>query len=63
MNIHPKYLEENGRPVFVVLPIHEFEAIRERLEDLDDLADLRAAKQDEGTAPVVSLADARATLG
>jgi PHD/YefM family antitoxin component YafN of YafNO toxin-antitoxin module len=43
MNLHPSYItDESGRRVSAVLPIEEYQALLERLEDLEDLAEARA---------------------
>ncbi len=55
LELHPNYLEKNGRAEFVVLPVEEFHALRDQLEDLGDLLDLRNAKDEEGNAPTVPL--------
>jgi hypothetical protein len=42
--LHTQYItDEAGKRVSVVLPIEEFEALTERLEDLEDLVDAREA--------------------
>lgn len=47
----PQILERKGKPAFAVLPIEEYEALRARLEDLEDLALLRKAETaDRGAA-------------
>lgn len=56
LELHPNYIEKNGHTEFVVLPIEEFQALRNQLEDLEDLLDLRNAKEEEGKAPTVPLA-------
>jgi PHD/YefM family antitoxin component YafN of YafNO toxin-antitoxin module len=53
--LHPEILTKNGRKEFAVLPYEEFMALQEWLEDLEDLIDLRAAKEAEDDAPAVSL--------
>jgi len=62
-DLHPFYLEKNGKPEFVVLPIEEFETLRSYLEDLEDLLDLRQAKREEGDAPTISLEEVKSELG
>jgi len=42
-----------------VLPYEEYEILLALLEDQEDLRELRAAKQTEGNAPVVSLAEVK----
>ncbi|HEV3470452.1 MAG TPA: hypothetical protein VG148_14100 [Pyrinomonadaceae bacterium] len=55
--LHPEILTKNGRKEFAVLPYEEFLALQEWLEDLEDLVDLRAAKESEHGAPAVPLAE------
>ena len=57
MNLHPQYIEKNGMDEYVVLPIEEFRAMAQILEDYQDLQDLRSAKEVEGDAATKSLAD------
>ena len=45
IDLHPNYLEKNGRKEFVVLPVDEFKKIKETLEDYGDLIDLRKVKE------------------
>lgn len=55
-----------GRSVFLrernVIAGEEFIAVRELLEDLEDLRELRAAKEQEG-GPVVTVEEAEKALG
>ncbi len=62
IELHPNYLEKNGHAEFVVLPVEEFQALRDQLEDLLDLLDLRHAKEEEGAAPTVPLEELQAQL-
>jgi len=57
MNLHPQCIVQEGSEEYVVLPIEEFRAIAEALEDYQDLQDLRSAKEAEGPAASTSLAD------
>jgi hypothetical protein len=64
MRLHPKILKKNGRSEFVILPYEEFLAVQERLEDIEDLLDLREAmKQDHPLIPGMTLEEVRAELG
>ena len=63
LELHPEILRKNGRNEFVVLPYEEFLAIRERLEDAEDVLELRSAKQAEADAPTASLQDVKRELG
>ncbi len=55
--LHPEILTKNGRKEFAVLPYEEFLALQRWLEDLEDLVDLRVAKEAEHEAPTVPLAE------
>ena len=60
--LHPEILTKNGRKEFAVLPYEEFVALQEWLADVEDLLDLRDAKEAEGDAPTVSLTDVESRL-
>jgi hypothetical protein len=53
----------NGRKEFAVLPYEEFLALQEWLEDLEDLVELRAAKESEHSAPTVPLDELERRFG
>ena len=47
--INPEYVtDENGRKTSVLLPIEEWESIREALEELDDIRAYDEAKASSG---------------
>ena len=49
VDLHPKFLPAYGKREFAVLPYDEFVALREWLEDVEDLHDLELAiKENEG---------------
>lgn len=54
MEIHPQYIEHNGKQEYVVLPITEFQKIQEMLEDL---LFLRAAKAESKPQERTSLVE------
>jgi hypothetical protein len=60
--LHPEILTKNGRKEFAVLPYEEFIALQEWLADIEDLLDLRSAKDLEHDAPTVSLAEVESRL-
>jgi SUMO ligase MMS21 Smc5/6 complex component len=60
--LHPEILTKNGRKEFAILPYEEFLALQEWLADVEDLLDLRAAKEAEQNAPTVSLAEIESQL-
>lgn len=42
MNLHPAYItNETGQRVSAVLPIEEYQALLDRMEELEDLAEAR----------------------
>lgn len=55
IEIHPNYIQKEGRTEFVVLSIEDFQSLRDHIEDMEDLLDLRNAKAEEGGAPTVTL--------
>ncbi len=63
MNLHPQFIGKEGSEEYVVLPIEEFRAVAEALEDYQDLQDLRRAKDAEAPAASTSLADVVTQLG
>jgi hypothetical protein len=56
MKLHPEILHKNGKKEFVILPYNEFVAIQERLNDAEDLMELRKAKRSEGKKKAIPLA-------
>ncbi len=57
MNLHPQFIGQNGAEEYAILPIEEFRALTEVLEDYQDIQDLRSAKRAEATQTSTSLAD------
>ena len=57
MNLHPQFIGQEGSEEYAVLPMDEFRAVAEALENYQDLQDLRSAKQAEGTKTSTPLAD------
>jgi len=62
ITLHPNILEREGKKAFVILSYEEFEKIREALDDYEDLKDLRTAKAEEDSVPVLSLGCVREEL-
>lgn len=60
--LHPEILSKNGRKEFAVLPYEEYLALQEWLADVEDLLDLRDAKDAEHDAPTVSLTEVESRL-
>ena len=63
VEIHPSFLERDGKKAFVVLPYEEFVMIEEELQEYEDLKQLRAAKAEEASKPSVSLQEVKKELG
>ncbi len=63
LNLHPNILTKNGINEFVVLPYEEFIQVQEKLQDFEDLMDLREAKLQEKNIPSLSFIDAKKQLG
>ena len=60
--LHPEILTKDGRKEFAVLPYEEYVALQEWLADVEDLLDLRAAKDAEHDAPTLSLTEIEGRL-
>lgn len=66
MNLHPTYTTDaTGKPVAVSLSVEEYEALLDRLEDLEDLADARECikRIEEGAESTISLSALKAKYG
>ena len=59
IQLNPEFLKKNGKTESAVLPYEEFLVVQALLEDLRDL---RQAKEEEGAAPTISIADVKALL-
>jgi len=62
LTLHPNILEQEGKKAFAVLPYDEFVQIQEKLNDYEDIKELRAAKALEHNAPITSLHHVRDEL-
>jgi PHD/YefM family antitoxin component YafN of YafNO toxin-antitoxin module len=62
LELHPEFLIKNGKKEFVVLTYEEFIAIQTMLEDLEDLHDLRQAKNEQINEPSFPLEDVKVML-
>jgi hypothetical protein len=63
MTLHAEILVKDGKKQFAVLPYEEFVLLKERLEDMEDLLQLRKAKKVEGRKRTVPLAGVKRQLG
>ena len=62
IELHPEYLNRNGQPAFAVLPIEEFDSLKQYLEDLEDLLALRQAKAAEARHQAMDIDQLRQRL-
>ncbi len=62
MTLHPEILIKDGKKQFAVLPYEEFVSLKERLEEMEDLLELRKAKKTEGRKRTVPLARVKRQL-
>ena len=62
IELHPEILKKNGKDEFVVLPYEEFTALKDLLDDYEDLLDLRAAKKQQEDDPSISLSQLKREL-
>jgi PHD/YefM family antitoxin component YafN of YafNO toxin-antitoxin module len=63
IQLHPEFITKNGKKEFAVIPYEEFEALQELIANIEDLMDLRAAKEEEANQPSVPLAEVKKLLG
>jgi hypothetical protein len=61
--LHPQFITKNGKKEFAVIPYEEFEALQELIADIEDLMDLRTAKEEDANQHSVLLADVKKMLG
>ncbi len=62
-DLHPEIIEKNGTKQSVVLPYQEYVALREWIEDMEDLLELREAKRAEANLPGQPLEQVAKDLG
>ena len=63
MTLHPQIIRKDGKEEFVVLPYQEFLALQERLEDAEDLLELRKAKKADTDEPSIPLEEVERRFG
>ena len=62
LELHPQIVEKNGSKE-VVPPYSEYVTLREWMEDMEDLLELREAKRAEGSVPGRPLEEIAKELG
>jgi PHD/YefM family antitoxin component YafN of YafNO toxin-antitoxin module len=63
VDLHPQIVEKNGKKESVLLPYAEYVALREWIEDMEDLLELREAKRAEGNVAGRPLEEIAKDLG
>ena len=63
VNLHPEFLTKDGEREFAVLPYSEFVALRQWMEDVEDLLALDEARSLEGNLPGVGLDEVEREFG
>lgn len=61
--LHPEFLRKNGEPEFAVLSYAEYRALEEWLEDVEDILDLRQAREEDAHQPNFTIEEVRKELG
>ena len=62
ISLHPEFITKNGKKEFAVISYQEFEALQQFIADMEDLIDLRAAKEEEQDQPSVPLSEVKTLL-
>lgn len=57
MTLHPQIIEKEGKKEYVILPYEEFLQVKEELDDLYDLRELRSEKERSKNEPTKKLDD------
>lgn len=55
INVQPEILKKDGQNMFAVIPYDMYESLLEYMNDLEDLLDLRRAKQRTKNEPLIPL--------
>ncbi|AQQ09615.1 Phd_YefM [Sedimentisphaera cyanobacteriorum] len=63
IKLHPQIIGKDGKKQFVVLPFEEYERIKDKLQDYEDLQELREAKASDAGKDGFNLNEAKEKLG
>jgi len=63
LDLHPNILTKNGKNKFVVLPYKEYRALKELLEDIEDIALIEEARRNDDAGPGLTIEEVRKQLG
>lgn len=62
IKLHPEVLAKNGRKEFVVLPYEEYVLLQQRLDEAEDLFELREAIRKDNGEPGLGLNEMKKRL-
>jgi hypothetical protein len=62
IQLHPEFITKNGKKEFAVIPYEEFEALQALIADIEDLMDLRAAKEEDAFSGFCTLSRGKENL-
>ena len=62
IDIHPNYIEKKGKKEYVIIGYDEFCKLKEKLDDYEDLIDLRKAKNSQKNKKTKSLSEVKKKL-
>lgn len=63
VELHPEFLSKNGEREYAILPYAEFIALKEWLEDVEDLLDLRQAREEDDGSTGYTIDQVKQELG
>ena len=63
IKIHPEILKKNNKEEFAILEYSEYQSLLEYIQDLEDLLDLRKAKEELKDESAISLVEVKKILG
>ena len=63
IELHPAILKRDGKEQFAVLPYEEYIALRDLIEDAEDVLALRKAKQEDTGEPGIPLEEVMKRFG
>jgi hypothetical protein len=55
IQLHPEFITKNGQKELAVIPYEQFEALQALIPDIEDLMDLRAAKEEDAFSAFCTL--------
>ncbi len=63
IELHPQIIRRDGQEAFVVLTWEEFVELRDQLDDLLDVVELRQAKRENEGKPTATLDEVAQAMG